>query len=251
MERLRSLHAARMTPEEAELLAAAVSAAGGTPGSTAAAVALPLDRATRFLVELSAIPSFELRAECWLARVAFPETIFEIQTQLDALDAAVLALNSAERLSRVLAHVLAFGNYLNGGTARGQADGFHLEILPKLRDVKATDNSTHLLAVLVDTCFQDPALAMTTVPSAQKSDDDATPAAANTLAVARGCPVPAHTLLAPAVEVSFDDINARLRKAEADIGVVSFTPVCQCENSHILFHNSGVRKTHGSSAVSG
>lgn len=34
--------------------------------------------------------------------------------------------------------VLAFGNYMNGGNrTRGQADGFGLEILPKLKDVKS------------------------------------------------------------------------------------------------------------------
>lgn len=34
--------------------------------------------------------------------------------------------------------VLALGNYMNGGSrARGQADGFGLEILPKLKDVKS------------------------------------------------------------------------------------------------------------------
>ncbi len=35
---------------------------------------------------------------------------------------------------------------------RGQADGFHLEILPKLRDVKTADNSSNLLKFLVS-CY--------------------------------------------------------------------------------------------------
>lgn len=34
--------------------------------------------------------------------------------------------------------VLAMGNHMNGGNrTRGQADGFGLEILPKLKDVKS------------------------------------------------------------------------------------------------------------------
>lgn len=34
--------------------------------------------------------------------------------------------------------VLALGNHMNGGNrTRGQADGFGLEILPKLKDVKS------------------------------------------------------------------------------------------------------------------
>ena len=51
-----------------------------------------------------------------------------------------------------MALVLAFGNYMNGGNmARGQADGYDLEILPKLKDVKSKDNATHLLQYLVRT----------------------------------------------------------------------------------------------------
>lgn len=39
---------------------------------------------------------------------------------------------------------------MNGGNrARGQADGFGLEILPKLRDVKSKDNSITLLHYIV------------------------------------------------------------------------------------------------------
>lgn len=39
----------------------------------------------------------------------------------------------------MLGLVLAFGNYMNGGNrTRGQADGFGLDILPKLKDVKSS-----------------------------------------------------------------------------------------------------------------
>ena len=48
----------------------------------------------------------------------------------------VLAPNS-DGVRRILELILAFGNYMNGGTQRGQADGFDLNILVKLKDVKA------------------------------------------------------------------------------------------------------------------
>lgn len=48
----------------------------------------------------------------------------------------------SKSLKTVLAIILALGNFMNGGNRqRGQADGFGLEILPKLRDVKSSDNS--------------------------------------------------------------------------------------------------------------
>lgn len=47
----------------------------------------------------------------------------------------------SESLKTVLGIILALGNYMNGGNRqRGQADGFGLEILSKLRDVKSKGN---------------------------------------------------------------------------------------------------------------
>lgn len=52
-------------------------------------------------------------------------------------------LLECNRLRDVMGLVLAFGNYMNGGNrTRGQADGFGLEILPKLKDVKSRVNIT-------------------------------------------------------------------------------------------------------------
>lgn len=47
-------------------------------------------------------------------------------------------LLECRHLQDIMGVVLAFGNYMNGGNrTRGQADGFGLEILPKLKDVKS------------------------------------------------------------------------------------------------------------------
>lgn len=48
------------------------------------------------------------------------------------------ALLNMTSVKEILGLILAFGNYMNGGNrTRGQADGFGLEILPKLKDVKS------------------------------------------------------------------------------------------------------------------
>ena len=53
-------------------------------------------------------------------------------------------------LKKVFGLILALGNYMNGGNRqRGQADGFGLEILPKLKDVKSKENSITLLHFIV------------------------------------------------------------------------------------------------------
>lgn len=49
-------------------------------------------------------------------------------------------LNGKE-LKQVFGIILKLGNVMNGGNrTRGQADGFGLEILAKLKDVKSKDN---------------------------------------------------------------------------------------------------------------
>lgn len=58
-------------------------------------------------------------------------------------------MNSAE-LKEVMAIILTLGNYMNGGNmTRGQADGFGLEILSKLKDVKSKDSKITLLHYIV------------------------------------------------------------------------------------------------------
>lgn len=55
------------------------------------------------------------------------------------------ALQDSETVKRILGLVLAFGNYMNGGNrTRGQADGFSLDILPKLKDVKSSVSNCFL-----------------------------------------------------------------------------------------------------------
>lgn len=54
-------------------------------------------------------------------------------------DAFVQGLQDSETVKKVLGLILAFGNFMNGGNrTRGQADGFSLDILPKLKDVKSS-----------------------------------------------------------------------------------------------------------------
>ena len=54
----------------------------------------------------------------------------------------------SEKLARLLEHVLALGNRLNGGTPRGGARGFALEALPKLGAVRGAKGESllHFLA---------------------------------------------------------------------------------------------------------
>lgn len=116
----------------------------------------------RFLYELSQIPDFAGRAHCIIFQSVFLDTISSIRRKVVIVSnvcnvrnkSAMVALSDADsprgcfcvrqelletrHLRDIMGLVLAFGNYMNGGNrTRGQADGFGLEILPKLKDVKS------------------------------------------------------------------------------------------------------------------
>ncbi|XP_023566150.1 formin-2 [Octodon degus] len=109
-----------------------------------------LDKPEQFLYELSLIPNFSERVFCILFQSTFSESIFSIRRKLELLQKLCETLKNGPGVMQVLGLVLAFGNYMNGGNkTRGQADGFGLDILPKLKDVKSSDNSRSLLSYIV------------------------------------------------------------------------------------------------------
>uniref|UniRef100_A0A1A8RPW8 Formin 1 n=1 Tax=Nothobranchius rachovii TaxID=451742 RepID=A0A1A8RPW8_9TELE len=109
-----------------------------------------LDKPEQFLYELSQIPDFAGRAHCIIFQSVFRDTISSIHRKVQIISSTCKALLECKALQDVIGLVLAFGNYMNGGNrTRGQADGFGLEILPKLKDVKSKDNRINLVDYVV------------------------------------------------------------------------------------------------------
>ncbi|XP_040920638.1 formin [Toxotes jaculatrix] len=109
-----------------------------------------LDKPEQFLYELSQIPDFAGRAHCIIFRSAFIDGIASIQRKLNTVSSVCKALLESDDVREVMGLVLALGNHMNGGSrTRGQADGFGLEILPKLKDVKSRDNRISLVDYVV------------------------------------------------------------------------------------------------------
>uniref|UniRef100_A0AAV2JH12 FH2 domain-containing protein n=1 Tax=Knipowitschia caucasica TaxID=637954 RepID=A0AAV2JH12_KNICA len=109
-----------------------------------------LDKPEQFLYELSQIPDFTARAHCIIFQAAFLDTIASVRRKVEIVTHVSKELLEGTSLRNVLGLVLAFGNYMNGGNrTRGQADGFGLEILPKLKDVKSRDNRMNLIDYVV------------------------------------------------------------------------------------------------------
>ncbi|NXH09528.1 FMN protein, partial [Bucco capensis] len=109
-----------------------------------------LDKPEQFLYELSQIPNFTERAQCIIFRSVFSEGITSVHRKVDIITRVSKALLNMTSVKEILGLILAFGNYMNGGNrTRGQADGFGLEILPKLKDVKSRDNGINLVDYVV------------------------------------------------------------------------------------------------------
>uniref|UniRef100_A0AAZ3S7N8 FH2 domain-containing protein n=1 Tax=Oncorhynchus tshawytscha TaxID=74940 RepID=A0AAZ3S7N8_ONCTS len=72
------------------------------------------------------------------------------QSHWTSLNTVYQTLQSDQCVLQVLVLILAFGNFMNGGNrSRGQADGFTLDILPKLKDIKSSDNCQSILSYIV------------------------------------------------------------------------------------------------------
>lgn len=160
-----------------------------------------LGKAEQFIRELALIDSFNDRFKCIMFEVSSAEQIQAIESKLNNFRHMCEVLMTSESVKKILSIVLALGNYMNGGNRdRGQADGFGLEILARLRDVKsATGSSITLLHYVVQTYIQ------ANVPSGIVSFNE----------VRKPLPEPGD--LEQASTVVFDDISQDLKQLHNQI----------------------------------
>nr|XP_061807641.1 formin-2-like [Nerophis lumbriciformis] len=144
LETLQALYENRAVPEELDKIEKHVKSTKDKEN------AKPLDKPEQFLYQLSQIPSFSGRVFCILFQASFAECMTSLMRKLDTLLSVCKVLQESKKVKQVLGLVLAFGNFMNGGNrTRGQADGFSLDILPKLKDVKSSDSKKSLLCYIV------------------------------------------------------------------------------------------------------
>jgi hypothetical protein len=122
---------------------AAINAAKTAPDVT-------FDKPEKFAMSISSLAKINERLQCWNFMKQFEEKKKDIFVPLCHIKSACYQLKGYEPLKMILGMALAAGNYLNGGTARGQADGFVISMLPKLADTKSGfDKNTSLLSYMV------------------------------------------------------------------------------------------------------
>ncbi|KAG5846858.1 hypothetical protein ANANG_G00119440 [Anguilla anguilla] len=157
-----------------------------------------LDKPEQFLYELSQIPDFSERAHCIIFQATFSDGMSSICRKVEIISDMCKCLLNRPSVRDVIGLILALGNYMNGGNrTRGQADGFSLEILPKLKDVKSRDNRISLVDY---------------VASYYLRNFDK-----NTGTERGAFPLPEPQDLSLAAQVKFEDLSKDLRKLQRDL----------------------------------
>lgn len=146
LETLQQLMEHMASPAELEMIKEAMATQSNSP----------LDGPEHFLLQLSSISCSGERISCILFRAEFDEALSAIDRKVDTVQRLCRFLIDNEYLKRLFSIILTLGNYMNGGNRlRGQADGFELDILNKLRDVKSKDPKVTLLHFIVKTYIKE------------------------------------------------------------------------------------------------
>lgn len=104
------------------------------------------DKPEAFLRTLLSIPRVSSRLRCWSISRSFAEAADTLDAPITALTMALTEVAASEAMRVVLGALLAYGNHMNGGTSRGQADGFAMTDLMSVSGAKAADNRQTLLS---------------------------------------------------------------------------------------------------------
>ena len=110
-----------------------------------------LDAPERFILMCSRFPQISARLDCWHFKIIYEELYTDLLKPLSVISSAIDSLANSTSLVKAFNVVLSVGNYLNGGTSRGQADGFDISMLAQLDVTRDTENKLNL----VDFCAKE------------------------------------------------------------------------------------------------
>lgn len=118
----------------------------------------PLDKPEEFLYTLWKFPGFSELIFCVTFTEHFKSDMEQLLDTIEVIDQTCKYLQS-DAVLKLLGVILSVGNVLNRGNhTRGSADGFMLDILPKLKDVKTNDNSNllcYITKIYISTVFSE------------------------------------------------------------------------------------------------
>jgi len=74
-----------------------------------------------------------IRLQAFQFKLKFPTKIDDIKPDIETFKNAVKELKESKKLYRLLSVILQLGNFINGGTFRGDCAGFKIDALLKVK----------------------------------------------------------------------------------------------------------------------
>ena len=94
------------------------------------------DKGEKYLVKINDIPNHQIKLKIWSLTNKFEEKLPGLTESLEYMVSACDEIKNNKHFKLILSIILGLGNILNGGSTRGQADGFSLDLLNKLPGIK-------------------------------------------------------------------------------------------------------------------
>jgi diaphanous 1 len=104
------------------------------------------------VIMISSIPGYTERLEAIIFDNSYESDCEIIEEEVDKFFKAFDFLKNSKKFKQWLKIIMAFGNYMNGGTFRGGVYAFKLNALNKLNNIKSRDNSKTLLLYINGNC---------------------------------------------------------------------------------------------------
>jgi len=111
-----------------------------------------LGKVERFFLQISDIPRYTDRLQCFIFKLKFDTQQEELSASLKLVQSSTRQVRDSKPLRQIMETVLKVGNYLNGGTSRGGSYGYRLDSLTKLANIKSIDNKQTLMNYVVALC---------------------------------------------------------------------------------------------------
>ena len=108
----------------------------------------PFAKQEKYLIGLYLIPNSKEKLKIWFFIINYENRYDLINERINYNKNAIEFLLKSDWLKLILSYILSLGNILNGGTVRGQADGFNLDFLKKLSGTKDKNGKSILTYII-------------------------------------------------------------------------------------------------------
>lgn len=137
LDQLKALKQVPPTEEDLEQIDEYINTNVASSGGTADSVIENLGVAEKFFLQIKLVPRISQRLQCWILKKRFFIECDEVAPDISNILATTAEVKTSSKFKNLLKTVLGLGNLLNGGSFRGEAYGYQLEALNKIRDTRS------------------------------------------------------------------------------------------------------------------